>query len=101
MLGQDLPVLLPLDPQGNLERYRAQMAEAARVMEGDLEAAEVALQAARAWYQMLMGVRDVLHHYQNDCSTFLEWQTAQGVPADLGESRDVGLPSDDDDLPLA
>ena len=48
-----------------------------------------------------MGVSDVLCHYQNDCSTFLEWQIVWQVPEDLGESRDVGLPSDDDDLPLA
>ena len=43
LLGQDLLVLLPLDPRGDLERYQAWVAEAARVMEGDLEAVEVAL----------------------------------------------------------
>ena len=101
LLGQDLPVPLPLDPRGDLERYRARVAEAARAMEGDLEAAEVALRAARAWYRVLTGAWDVLRRYQNDYSAFLEWQTTQGVPADLGESRDVRVPSDDDDLPLA
>ena len=101
LLGQDLPVLLLLDPWGDLERYWAWAAEAARVMEGDLEVAEVALQAARAHYQMLMGVRDVLCRYQNSCSAFLEWQTAYRVPEDLGELRDVGLPLDNDNLPLA
>ena len=101
LLGQDLPVPLPLDPRGDLEQYRARAAEAARAMEGDLEAVEVALRAARARYRVLTGAQDVLHHYQNDCSVFLEWQTTQGVPVDLGESRDVGLPLDNDDLPLA
>ena len=43
LLGQDLLVLLLLDPQGDLERYQAQEVKAARVMEGDLEVAEVAL----------------------------------------------------------
>ena len=71
-LGQDLPVPLPLDPRGDLEQYRARAAEAARAMEGDLEAVEVALQAARARYWMLMGAQDVLHCYQNNCSAFLE-----------------------------
>ena len=71
------------------------------MVEGDLAAAEVALRAARARYRMLVGARDVLRRYQNDCSAFLEWQAVRRVPEDLGESRDVGLPSDDDDLPLA
>ena len=77
------------------------MVEAARVLEGDLELAEVALWAVRVRYQMLMGMWDVLHHYQNDCSALLEWQAAQGVLADLGELRDVGLPSDNNNLPFA
>ena len=100
LLEQDLPVLLPLDPQRDLERYQARVTEVARAMEGDLEVAEVALQVARAHYQVLIGAWDVLHHYQNDCSMFLEWQTAWGMPVDLGESRDVGLPLDNNDLPL-
>ena len=43
LLGQDLPGPLPLDPRGDLERYWAQAAEAARIVEGDLVAAEMAL----------------------------------------------------------
>ena len=101
LLGQDLPVPLPLDPWGDLERYWAQTVEAARMVDGDLAAAEVALRVARAWYWMLVEAQDVLHCYQNNCSVFLEWQAAQGILEDLGESRDVGLPSDNDDLPLA
>ena len=101
LLGQDLLVPLPLDPREDLERYRAWAAEVARIVDGDLAAAEVALRAARARYQVLVGAQDVLHRYQNNCSTFLEWQTARGVPADLGELRDVGVPLDDDNLPLA
>ena len=101
MLGQDLPVLLPLDPRGDLERYRAWAAEAARLIEGDLATVEVVLRVARAHYSMLVGTRDILCWYQNNCNAFLEWQLAQRVPEDLGESRDVGLPSDDDNLPLA
>ena len=101
LLGQDLPVLLPLDPWGDLERYRAWVVEVARMVEGDLAAAEVALRAARARYWVLMGVRDVLCCYQNDCSKFLEWQMAWGGPVDLGELRDVGVPLDDNNLPLA
>ena len=50
MLGQDLLVPLLLDTWGDLERYRAWVVEVARVMEGDLEAVEVALQMARACY---------------------------------------------------
>ena len=71
------------------------------MVDGDLAAAEVALRAARARYRMLVGARDVLRRYQNDCSAFLEWQMVRRVPEDLGELRDVGLPSDNDDLPLA
>ena len=100
LLGQDLPVPLPLDPQGDLERYRAWAVEAARIVDGDLAAAEVALRAVRARYQVLVGTQDVLHRYQNNCSTFLEWQMARRVPEDLGELRDVRLPLDDNDLPL-
>ena len=77
------------------------MMEVARAMEGDLEAVEVALWAARAWYPMLMGVQDILHCYQDNCHVFLDWQAAWGMLVDLGESRDVGLPSNDNDLPLA
>ena len=55
MLGQDLPVPLPLDPRGDRERYKARAAEAARMVDGDLAAAEVALRAARARYRMLVG----------------------------------------------
>ena len=50
------------------------MAEAARVMEGDLKVVEVAQQMTSVWYQMLMRIQDVLCHYQNDCSVFLDWQ---------------------------
>ena len=95
LLGQDLLVLLPLDPWGDLERYWAW------VVEGDLEAAEVALQAARACYWVLVGAWEVLCCYQNNCSAFLEWQIAWGVLEDLGESRDMGLSLDNNDLPLA
>ena len=101
LLGQDLPVPLPLDPQGDLERYWARVVEAARMVEGDLAVAELALRAARSHYRVLVGTQDVLQQYQNNCSTFLEWQMAQRVLEDLGELRDVGLPSDNDDLPLA
>ena len=59
MLGQDLPVPLPLDPQGDLERYKARVA-AARMVNGDLAAAELALRAARARYRVLVGTWDVL-----------------------------------------
>ena len=72
LLGQDLPVPLPLDPQGDLERYRARASEVARMVEEDLAAAQVALRAARARYWVLVGAWDVLRHYQNNCSTFLE-----------------------------
>ena len=71
------------------------------MVDGDLAAAEVALRAARARYRMLVRAQDVLHRYQNNCSAFLEWQTVQHVPEDLGELRDVGLHSDDNNLPLA
>ena len=50
LLGQDLLVLLPLDLQGDLERYKAQVAEVARMVDGDLAVVEVALRAARARY---------------------------------------------------
>ena len=60
LLGQDLLVLLPLDPWGDLERYWAWVVEVARVMKGDLEAAEVALRAARACYRVLVGTWDIL-----------------------------------------
>ena len=101
LLGQDLLVPLPLDPWGDLEQYWAQAAEAARVIEANLEVAEVALQADRVRYRMLTGMLDVLCCNQNDCSTFLEWQMAWGVPVDLGELKDVELPLDNNDLPLA
>ena len=63
LLGEDLPILLPLDPWEDLERYQAQAVEVARTIEGDLEVAEVALWAARACYQMLVGAWDVLCCY--------------------------------------
>ena len=101
LLGQDLPVPLPLDPWEDLERYRARAAEVARMVDGDLAAVEVALRAARTRYSMLAGTQDVLRWYQNNCNAFLEWQMARKVPEDLGGLRDAGLPSDNDDLPLA
>ena len=71
------------------------------MVDGDLAAVEVALRVARVHYRVLVGMWDVLQQYQNDCSAFLECQTVWRVPEDLGELRDVGLPLDDDDLPLA
>ena len=71
------------------------------MVDSDLAVAEVALRVARARYRVLVGVRDILRRYQNNCSAFLEWQTARSIPEDLGELRDVGLPSHDDNLPLA
>ena len=90
LLGQDLPVLLPLDPQGDLERYRAWAATAARMVDGDLTAVEVALRAARVQYWMLVEVWDMLHHYQNDCSAFLEWQMVWCVLEDLQMQGGLG-----------
>ena len=41
------------------------------MVDGDL-AVEVTLRVARARYQMLVGVWDILQRYQNNCSAFLE-----------------------------
>ena len=101
MLRQDLLVSLLLDPWGDLEMYWAQVEEVARMVEEDLAVAEVALRVVRACYNMLVGTWDVLWQYQNNCSRFLDWQVSCHVPEDLGESRDVGLPLDNNDLPLA
>ena len=100
LLGQDLPVPLLSDLQGDLERYWAWAVEVARMMEGDLEAVEVALQAARACYSMLMRVQDVLHWYQDNYSMFLEWQTTCHILKDLRELRNMGLPLDNNNLAL-
>ena len=83
-----------------MERYWAQAAEVARIVVGDLAAAEVALKAEKACYNMLVGTQDILQQYQNNGSVFLDWQASCHVLEDLGESRDVGLPLDDDNLPL-
>ena len=71
------------------------------MVDRDLAVAKVALRVARAHYSMLVRMQDILCCYQNNCSVFLEWQMAQGILEDLGELRDVGLPSDNNNLPLA
>ena len=72
LLGQDLLVPLPLDLQGNLEKYWAWAAEMTRIVEGDMTVAKVVLRAARAHYSMLVRTQDVLCWYQNDCGAFLD-----------------------------
>ena len=64
------------------------------MMEGDLAAAEVALQAVRVHYSMLVRM------WENNCDAFLDWQASHHVLEDLGELRDVGLSLDDNNLPF-
>ena len=71
------------------------------MVEGDLAIAEVALRVVRAHYTMLAGTQDVLQSYQNDYSVFLDWQASCHVLEELGESRDVELPSDNNNFLLS